>query len=295
MAKGWVCNAFVATVFAWVVLIPPAQSELLFRADWPERTLWLLGTVKISNQSNSALSDLAKGAIVSSYRVWLEMTSDELSRSSDVLFRAGLRDEPFLKEELEPDTWAELAAITARLGLAPSVIDRMDPWLVDYVVTLLALRAEGFDTRLGVDHQVTRHAVMHHRDIEGLERAEDLLQVLQEAHVEKEPEARIQALLDSVRQAPRLLTEMEIFWRNGDLNSLNYRVRESLTEYDQHILLVERNQRWYRSVLGAMGAEGEYFVAVGAEHLAGDQGLLALFERQGATISRAEAMLHQVE
>lgn len=263
-----------------------ARAEVLYHIQWPDRELWLLGTIHLAAQSSTELTTKAKQAISNSDRLWMEMTSEELNRSSDLLFQQGLHDYPYLKEKLSPALWNELAAMSARVGLAPTVIQRMEPWLVEYIVLVLWLKHEGFDSQQGIDYQVMRFAAVEAVLIDGLETAEEQVAVLSQARSNISAEAHIAEVLHQLTDIADELAELELDWQKGDLESIWAKVTEQMPAYTQHILLVERNQNWLRKVRAELKENEQHFMAVGAAHLPGEQGMLALFERSGAKVTK---------
>jgi len=263
-----------------------ARAEILYHVQWPDRDLWLLGTIHLAAQSSTELTTKAKEAISNSDRLWMEITRDELNRSSDLLFQHGLHDYPYLKEQLTEELWNELAALIARVGLAPTVVQRMEPWLVEYIVMVLWLRSEGFDSHQGIDYQVMRFAAVDATEISGLETAEEQVAVLSHARSDLSVEEHIKSTLQQLTSISAELAELEKDWQKGDLDSIWQKVKEQLPAYTKHILLVERNQNWLRKVRAELKENEQHFMAVGAAHLAGEQGMLALFERSGATVTK---------
>ena len=53
-------------------------------------------------------------------------------------------------------------------------------------------------------------------------------------------------------------------------------------------LLARRNANWARWVKGRLDKPGTVMVAVGAGHLAGDQSLVAILEKQGVKVTRVQ-------
>ncbi|CUS49398.1 MAG: hypothetical protein HLUCCO02_12070 [Idiomarinaceae bacterium HL-53] len=264
-----------------------SRAEILYEVEWQEHTVWILGTIHLARNTDTKLSERALTALQESDQLWMEMTRDELTRSSEILFESGLKPQSYLPEVLAPEVWEQLASTTSRLGLAPSVVARMEPWLLEYVVLVLTLRNEGFDSTQGIDFQVLREAAELNKDIYGFELAEEQVEILSAARSNISVDEHINYILT---ESPSLLEEIVILerhWQRGELDEIMAFVDTDMTEYTQHILLVERNQRWFRMLQQVLSERpGVLFVAVGTAHLGGEQGLLQLFERSGAKVTR---------
>lgn len=280
-------KALMGLMFTFLLFVHSStRAEVLYEVSWDDHKVWLLGTIHLVSDPETVLSDTARNAISASDVIWLEMTSQELARSSSILFDLGVRSEPFLTEELEAEQWNALAAMTSRLGLAPSTVSRMEPWLLEYVVLVLTLRREGFDNALGIDMQVIEYATETNTAVKGLETAEEQVAMLADAREDVELVDHIQLILDDSESAVSELQALETLWQAGDLVALMEAVTLDMSEYTQHVLLVERNQKWFRDIKNQIQPGQNVFVGVGAGHLGGEQGLIQLFERAGATITR---------
>ena len=282
-----------AFLLVFFLLVPKVSADIFYEVTWPDRKVWLVGTIHLVSHSKSTLSEHAIAAIAESDYVWTEMTPNELARSADILFAAGMRAEPFLQEELEPELWQQLAALSARVGLAPSVLERMEPWLIEYVLMVMVLRAEDFDTRQGIDHQVFGYAEALNKTILGFENAEQQVEILEASAEGTAAKAHVGRILTEVDTVAEDLLDLERLWQAGDLETIYQQMVEPMSDYAEHVLLTERNQSWFRTLIAEI-AEGEtHYIAVGAAHLPGEQGLLKLFERAGAEVSDRSNLLPQ--
>jgi uncharacterized protein YbaP (TraB family) len=95
-------------------------------------------------------------------------------------------------------------------------------------------------------------------------------------------------LADFVRNRDKALQElvqMNTSYRKGDLGKLERLLAEqNYTSSESEVLLDERNRKWME-LLPALLRERPTFVAVGALHLAGSNGLVSLLRRQGYTVT----------
>ena len=263
-----------------------ARAEILYHVQWPDRSLWILGTIHLAAKTSTELSEKAKQVIASSDHLWMEISPNELTLSADMLFEQGLHDYPYLREQLPEELWAELSALIARVGLAPSIVQRMEPWLVEYLVMVMWLQHEGFKTSLGIDYQVMRYAALNNIKVMGLETAKDQVAALEKARHGVNAEQHVKEILSQFNSISKELAELERGWQEGDLAYIWQQVEQSLTAQSKGILLDARNYVWFARLQESLQINEQHFVAVGAAHLAGEQGLLALFERAGAQVTK---------
>ena len=93
-------------------------------------------------------------------------------------------------------------------------------------------------------------------------------------------------LMDSLPQARREFGKMVEVYKQKDLNGLYALTMESEFEMEnqQEILLNDRNKRWI-PIIQKQITEAPTFVAVGAAHLGGQAGVIALLRQAGYRIS----------
>ena len=74
-------------------------------------------------------------------------------------------------------------------------------------------------------------------------------------------------------------------YRNGNLAKLEELLSiETYSEQEAKVMLDDRNKKWFEQ-LPSMMKEQQTFVAVGALHLSGKNGLINLFRNAGYTVT----------
>jgi uncharacterized protein YbaP (TraB family) len=84
---------------------------------------------------------------------------------------------------------------------------------------------------------------------------------------------------------------MTAAWERGDLESLEAAViNDTREQYPElyNVIFVQRNNAWMDVLVQEMNGAGVDFVAVGAGHLLGSDGLVEQFRARGYTVERAE-------
>ena len=79
-------------------------------------------------------------------------------------------------------------------------------------------------------------------------------------------------------------------WRAGDVDAIarDFARDAKASPLLAKVLITDRNARWVDWIAGVMKRPGKVFVAVGAGHLGGPQGLLELLKARGLTAERLE-------
>jgi len=102
-----------------------------------------------------------------------------------------------------------------------------------------------------------------------------------------DPELLVRQSLSQLDDMEALMNELVDSWKRGDSGALGKLVIEDeLRQYPEYEALHERmfddrNREMTEKILGMQRQGGTYFVVVGAGHLVGEQGIVAMLERQG--------------
>jgi uncharacterized protein YbaP (TraB family) len=202
-----------------------------------------------------------------------------------------LEDSQKLESLIGADAYAQTRALLLERGVPARVIERMKPW-----AAMLAVASAGpRDASLTLDSRLLAAARRAHLRIQGLELIEEQI-----ASFDTVPLASQVALLKNALANPAALAaENETMiqaWLKGDLAELARfpermgRQSPGLAPHYQELmrhLIHDRTILMHHRLTLPLRA-GRLFVAVGALHLHGDKGLLALVERDGYRVTRIE-------
>jgi uncharacterized protein YbaP (TraB family) len=187
-----------------------------------------------------------------------------------------------LASVLGPAAYATLAAHLQPLGLDPEFFSQMQPWFVAVMLEQLELARLGFDADSGVEAQFTRRAQTDHKPIIALETMDEQLGLL--SHMPLDQQRRF--LLYSLEDADDAAQEMNAVvtaWRHGDTAALERLLSEGFDKFPDlyRILTTDRNRKWLPRIEALLHDRQDYLIIVGALHLVGKDGVVALLERQG--------------
>jgi uncharacterized protein YbaP (TraB family) len=103
---------------------------------------------------------------------------------------------------------------------------------------------------------------------------------------------QMQMLLGSIDEAARGATMVDALaaaWSQGDLETLAGLVNDDMRRtYPElfEVVFVRRNEAWVETLLQELEGSGTDFVAVGAGHLLGAEGLVERLRAQGVRVER---------
>jgi uncharacterized protein len=171
--------------------------------------------------------------------------------------------------------------------LAIELIQPMKPWMVMLMIEALAAQTVGLDPELGLDKHFYTLATSGGKQVIGLETAES-----QVDRFDKMPDAMQEQMLRSE------LTEMEteksglrtllMAWEGGDAPAIEKMLLSSFAENPTayNSLITERNRNWMPQLEACLKRSSPCFVIVGAAHIVGPQGLLAMLRQRGYRIEQ---------
>jgi uncharacterized protein YbaP (TraB family) len=293
-AAKWIaaCAALVLTSCASTPETPPEPA--LFVARDADSTLYLYGTVHLLQPGASWGGPSAEAALAEADEVWTEIEISPESEAALIPLTMQLgfapADQP-LSSFLSPEEQARLAELCARLGLPNEALQRMRPWFAALTLSLTPMLQAGYDPQSGVDRAIDTLAESQSKRLRAFETGEQQLRFL----AGLSEGAQHEMLLDAIEQAetgPVMFDELFAAWSRGDVAVLEgIVVRDMKRDYPElyEVLFTRRNQSWAETLSGEMEGAGVDFVAVGAGHLVGDDGLVALLQQRGYDVERVGA------
>lgn len=195
---------------------------------------------------------------------------------------------PSLSEHLTAEQYAALNGVVTSIGAPAGAFDRLEPWFVS--ISLPGIVAQ---TRLGLspEHgpETVLSAAARERGIEigELEGIEWQFRLFDGMPVEQQL-ALLRQSLDNVEQIGDQLQPMLGAWSSGDVDGLAATMTGSLTESPElyRMMFTDRNTTWTQWIQERMARPGTVFIAVGAGHLAGDDGVPAMLRARGLVAER---------
>lgn len=198
---------------------------------------------------------------------------------------------PPLAERLSDEEYERLKELAAKQSLDVETLDRWESW----ALALLLARSRdddlALDTGQGVDAVLQKRFQGSSRLIVSLDRASDQL-----ARFDALPDpTQIRLLRLSLSDAASdsdLESEFEAMvndWLSGKIeNSVRSENGPLADPVVWRALIVEPNRDWAMQIGRIMRSGGSPFVAVGAAHLQGDDGIVALLKAQGLLVERIQ-------
>lgn len=196
--------------------------------------------------------------------------------------------QPPLADRIDPKLRPRLTQLLREGGMKDSQFATTETWAA---ALMLARAGSGeLDSEYGIDRAVIAAARKRKGvKIVELEGADGQLRLFDAL-----PESEQRDLLDAViADSASLDTEsgsLAEAWRTGDMQHIEEETRRGLLADPElrAVLFTLRNEDWAERLIAMMARGERPFVAVGAAHMAGPEGLPALLEAKGYTVRRIQ-------
>lgn len=195
-----------------------------------------------------------------------------------------------LSETIGDKRTKKLRAVAEQLSVPMAALEPMRPWLATLTLTQRAFQNLGFDESAGVEAAVLSQAAMEGDAIAHLETAAFQIETLASLTGE-DILADFDSSLDQLKDFQQITERMVIAWRTGDEKALEKDILTPLRKASPAayaIIFDQRNANWVTQIDGLMDGDGDYFMAVGAGHLIGENGVVDLLKKRGYRIERVQ-------
>jgi uncharacterized protein YbaP (TraB family) len=271
---------------------PPPTAQHADPALWvvtdADTTIYLFGTIHLLKPGLGWFDDDVKTAFDRSGELVLELVAPPQTEMAALFDELGnAPGGPPLSSQLAPETATKLSAALAKLGLPATALDRAEPWYAAVTLSVLPIRELGYDPALGAEQVLTEAARKQGKPLVGLETPREQLGYFDRLSPGAQRKL-LEETLDGMPRAGAVLEAAIAAWSKGDADGLAKLVNEDLKDSPElnQSLLVSRNRHWSEWIAKRMDRPGTIFVAVGAGHLAGTEGVQAMLGQRGLKVAR---------
>ena len=279
------------------VQVEPARMPF-YVATRGTTTIYLLGTVHVGDPADYPPGHPFRApilaALYASPTLALELSPDDLLVSQDDVSKYGVCKYPCLPKLLPEPLWHKLEARMRGNREALDEIRRMRPWLASLLVETYDSLSAGLQTEYGTEAQLQNVFLrLKGRRIVGLETLAEQMRAFTSLSLAQQREMLAQDLAQSPAQNVADVKTLLHLWRVGDADAIaawdsarterlerNPRVSASI----DNRIVYERNRRFVSRMVQIAAPNKPVFVAIGALHLGGPKGVLALLRQRGFTV-----------
>ncbi|MBY5992269.1 TraB/GumN family protein [Ferrimonas balearica] len=258
-------------LFPLTLSAAPEDRPPFFRLDHQGHTAWLLGSIHVGLPDFYPFPAPVEQALSDARVLALEANPSD-PQLPGLMQRYGRAEAP-LPEELALRVQRHCRSLGIHCDLGASA------WLLSAQLALFEMAKAGYQPQMGVEsHLLTRLESRPLWELEGMERQ---LGIFTELSTEAQHQMLEAALAGE--DAGALIDA----WRAGDHAALDTLMREGLADSPElwQRLMLSRNDQMASVIGDWLGQQDKIFIAVGAGHLVGEEGIPAKLSAAGITVT----------
>lgn len=262
-----------------------SNSSLLWKISGKDLkdTSYIFGTIHMICSKDFLWTDVMKNAFDNTRELYLELPMADEGFQQQMFEHIMLTDDQQLKDFFTDEDYQKLDIFfkdSIKVNLA--TLSKMKPFGVMSFVLLKHIDCNG-NMPVAFEEKLKSFAKDKSMPVKGLETVEEQMKIFED--MPKDSLAKmVMASITDLPKSRKTFERMVNAYKNQDLIMLNREITKSL-EYASHLdaMLYKRNERWIPTIITA-AKEKPTFFAVGAGHLAGRKGVLALLKEKGYTV-----------
>lgn len=258
--------------------------------------LYLFGTIHLLPEDLNWLKDDLRNVMQEAGTVYFEVDTSEKSRINATVLSAqlGLRKDGLrLADSLDNYQLKLLDAVANNGNIPLASLDSMKPWLATEYLTLTAAEEAGLSADLAADEALKSLARRQQKNILYLEDVEDQIRATADLPEGLQLEVLTETMED-FSDLGRQLNRLAQGWSVGQTDFLTQQMIEPLKADAGEMyrsVLVDRNEKWAKTLIRHLEGSGTSVAAVGMAHLLGEESLITDLEEAGYKVERYYAFM----
>ncbi len=285
----------VAALFSAASLAQQTTATLpLWEVRSDTNTIYLFGTIHVGRSDFYPLPREVERAYSASKALVLELDPTDTNAFTAALPVALYQPPDNLENHVSKKTSEKLRTVLQRYGVSLEQVRQMKPFMVMLTLTSLEYTRLGYDATAGLDYHLAQRASRETKPIVQLESAAGQLAMLNNMSAELQAEL-LRITLEEIGgdEVAALVKEMISAWKRGDsvqlakiLSEEERRLPPALASEFHEKFISRRNIEMLGKVERMLKGAEPQFVAIGAGHLTGSDGLVALLSKKGYKVTQ---------
>lgn len=262
----------------------PKEKALLWKISGKQlkSPSYLYGTYHLLCPDDLQLSDNVKNAVKASSKVYLELDFDDPEMMQKMQANMLMEGDASIKNLLPDSTFQKASkSFLATTGISLEMLSKMKPILLSVMLYPSLMKCE-----LSSPEQLfATMAAEQNKTVEGLETVEEQMKVMDQIPYSEQAQMLVDYLLEPEKFNKETIDLLKQY-KEGDLDAMEKSMNDPTQSYSKYLdgMLLQRNRNWIPIIM-KQSNENPIFIAVGAGHLAGEEGVISLLRKQGYTVS----------
>lgn len=246
-----------------------------------QKPSFLFGTFHLMCKKDLRFSDNLKMALAASDVLLLELDMDDPKIAMGGLMLMGMKENKKLKELLTETDYKKVSSyFKDSLNLPLTWLENIQPLLLQSMLYTKLIPCEQMTSP---EQELMKMVKLQHKSVEGLETIEFQASVFENIPYQVQAQLLVSSI-DSIDVQRSSFNDMLQAYLEQDMTKLeNIASHEPVMEKFEDALLNDRNKKWVNQLADSMSLKS-YFIAVGAGHLPGKSGVIALLRKKGFSV-----------
>lgn len=253
-----------------------------------EKPSYLFGTIHIIPNEDYFWTDLMEEKFQESEKLVLEidMGKNQMMMMLSMMSKMRMEDGKTLQDLLTDEEYKAVSDyFMDNMGMSLTTFDRLKPIFTSMMIS--QGEAGGMDMKNSTSYEMemVEKAKKRKMKIDGLETAAYQISIFDSIPYETQAQMLVEAISTETDSTDTTFEDMVELYKAQDLNGLYELITEEDSEIEgyEDVLLVTRNKNWI-PLITKMTAKQPTFIAVGAGHLPGKNGVINLLIAEGFTV-----------
>jgi uncharacterized protein YbaP (TraB family) len=263
---------------------------LIWTVERGGRSGWLVGSLHLLTADAYPLPPSLDRAFAAADVLVEEANPEELkapAAAMQLVAKAMYPPGTTLQSQVSKETFDKIARRAEKIGLPIERLQGFKPWMVALTLVGLELQKGGFDPGLGLDQHFLTRAPAAGKKVRTLETALQQIDFLESLSPQLQ-EGLVAASFEGADTELAQVQRIAAAWKAGDTVPIERLLTTDMKSVDAAVyetLLVGRNRRWVPQIEDCL-SQLRCFVVVGAAHLVGPDGLVAMLQAKGYTVKQ---------
>lgn len=258
-------------------------SSLLWKVSAKDvaKPTYLFGTIHALPQDKFFYPEALSETLAASDKLVLEFDMDDPKEMSSLQSLVMMKDNKNIKDFMTADQVETVSKYFAdSVGIPFDQIATLKP----FVFSSLLLKKIVGTSFTGYEMMFITDAKKQGKTVDGLETAAEQIGYFDLIPIDIQVKQLAEQIADMSKQRDSYKKMLDSFLKQ-DIKSLNQLVVDETKEFPlfSKVIITDRNKAWIPRIEKIVN-EGGAFIAVGAGHLAGDEGVIELLKKKGFTV-----------
>lgn len=239
---------------------------------------YIFGTMHIT--CDASLDKNTVKALEETSQLYLELDMDDPNLQTEMMQGMAMKDGTKMSTLAKPEDYAKVnTLLTENLGMGADMVNAFKPALLSSMLIPKLLDCE----MQSYEMELVKYSQIDEEPVYGLETVKEQMAIFDQVPYEEQMNALVKSAYDNMAGDKAEMEKLMWLYKNGDLNEMLYFIEHDaapMMANHMDVFLNNRNANWIPRIEKA-AKEKPTFFGVGAAHLPGDKGVIALLRKKG--------------